>query len=40
MSAVGKDTDQKKSEMVPPSPHTGHPIQGRTAHGSGSSKAK
>lgn len=36
MSAIGKDKDQRATEMAPPSPHSGHPIQGRTAHGSGS----
>lgn len=38
--SIGKSEGQKATVMVPPSSHTGHPIQGRTAHGSGSSKAK
>jgi hypothetical protein len=40
MSAIGKDKDQRATEMIKPSSHPGHPIQGRTAHGSGNSKAK
>lgn len=40
MGSIGKVEGQKATEMVPASSHTGHPIQGRTAHGSGNNKAK